>query len=103
MPGAEIRVRHDWYCPACGKEDETFESRPHSRFRQCPKMRGLVTPLLPKGTKAKMEIKERDDYIGAEKVQYDPEHGRPVMSIVTTRDDGQDAVVFAPTATGSIR
>jgi hypothetical protein len=55
--------------------------------------------MLPAGTKAKVELREREDYVGREKVALDPERGRPVQSVVTTRDDGQDTAVFAPTAT----
>jgi hypothetical protein len=57
--------------------------------------------MLPAGTRAKVEIVEREDYVGKEKVQLDPELGRPVMAVKTTRDDGQDVIVFAPTATGT--
>lgn len=93
-----IGAEHHWYCPNCGCEDVTFEVRPHTRFHTCHALRGLTAPLLPKGTKAKVELREREDYVGNEMVQLDPELGRPVMSVVTTRDDGQDAIVFAPTA-----
>jgi hypothetical protein len=55
--------------------------------------------MLPAGTRAKVELREREDYVGNELVQLDPERQRPVMSIVTTRDNGQDVAVFAPTAT----
>jgi hypothetical protein len=51
------------------------------------------------GMSAKVEAKDREDYVGRELVQTD-EDGRPVMSVVTTRDNGQDAIVYAPTATG---
>jgi predicted RNA-binding Zn-ribbon protein involved in translation (DUF1610 family) len=88
-----------WYCPNCGLRDATREARPHTRFHICPKLRGLTAPMLPEGTAAKVEAREREDYVGQEDVQTD-EDGRPVMSIVTTRDDGQDVVVFAPTAHG---
>jgi hypothetical protein len=54
------------------------------------------------GTKAKVEAVERGDYIGRELVQSDG-NGRPVMAVVTTRDDGQDCAVLAPTATASAR
>jgi hypothetical protein len=50
------------------------------------------------GVKAKLTLNEREDYIGGELVQLDPERRRPVMSVVTTRDTGQDTLVFAPTA-----
>lgn len=95
-----ISTVRDWYCPNCGKTDQTREARPHTRFHACPKLRGIAAPMLPKGTKAKVEAREREDYVGQEKVQTDAA-GRPVMSVVTTRDHGQDVAVFAPTATGS--
>lgn len=88
-----------WYCPNCHKEDVTHEPRPHTRFHTCPKLRGLTAPMLPVGTKAKVVAQERDDYVGSEVVQTD-DGGRPVQSVVTTRDTGQDVIVFAPTATG---
>jgi hypothetical protein len=58
--------------------------------------------MVPAGTRCKVEAFEREDYIGKEKVQFDGE-GRPIMKVVTTRDDGMDAAVYAPTATASFR
>jgi hypothetical protein len=58
----------------------------------------LTAPMVLAGTAAKVELRERDDYVGNDRVQLDPERKRPVMSIVTTRDNGNDVVVFAPTA-----
>lgn len=92
---------HHWYCPNCHFTDVTREVRPHSRFHVCPKLRGLTAPMLPANMKAKVEAKEREDYVKNEMVQTD-ENGRPVMSIVTTRDEGTDAMVFAPTAVAKI-
>jgi len=89
----------DWYCPQCGKTDQTRESKPHTRFHNCPKLRSLSTPMVEKGVKAKIEITERQDYIGREQVQRDPELGRPIMNMTTTRDAGTDVRVYAPTAT----
>jgi hypothetical protein len=89
---------HRWSCPNCPVEDVTTEARPHTRFHTCAGLHGLTAPLVLAGTKAKVEAVERGDYIGTESVQTD-ENGRPVMSVVTTRDDGQDVAVFAPTAT----
>ena len=94
-----IRAVNRWYCPNCQREDITHEPRPHSRFHICPKLRGLTAPMVPAGTKAKVELREREDYVGGDLVQLDPERQRPVMSVVTTRDNGQDVAVFAPTAT----
>lgn len=86
-----------WYCPNCGLEDVTTRPQPN-RFHTCPRLRGLTAPLLPVGVRAKVEAREREDYVGREQVQTD-ENGRPVMSVVTTRDDGTDVIVFAPVAT----
>lgn len=86
----------EWVCPNCATTDVTHEARPHTRFHACPGLHGLTAPLLPKGTRAKVEAVERQDYIGTERAG-------PIMSVVTTRDDGTDAVVFAPTAVAHVR
>ena len=90
-----------WYCPNCHLEDTTREARPHSRMHVCPKLRGLSAPMLPKGTAAKVTANEREDYVGTDDVFL--HDGRPVMNIVTTRDEGQDCMVFAPTAHATVR
>ena len=58
--------------------------------------------MVPAGTRCKVEAVEREDYVGKERVQTDA-NGRPVMSVVTVRDDGQDVAVLAPTASGQSR
>jgi hypothetical protein len=57
--------------------------------------------MVPAGTSCKVEALEREDYVAGDMVQTDGD-GRPVMSVVTTRDDGTDMAVLAPTATGSL-
>lgn len=89
-------VQH-WTCPNCDQTDVTHDARLHTRFHACPGLRGLTAPMVPAGTHAKVTAHEREDYIGTDMVQL--HEGRPVMSVVTERDDGQDVVVFAPTAT----
>lgn len=97
-----------WECPNCDFTDVTRERGPHSRYHTCSGLRGLSAPMViadgpqVKAMKArkkmKVEAKVREDYVGKEHgVQFD-ESGRPIMSIVTTRDDGNDVVVLAPTA-----
>jgi hypothetical protein len=88
-----------WHCPECRLTSQTRDDGTGVRYHQCPKLRGLATPMLLAGVKAKLTLHEWDDYIGSEMVQLDPERRRPVRSIVTTRDNGQDVVVLAPTAT----
>lgn len=94
----DVPVR-DWYCPNCGKTDQTQETRPHTRYHPCPKLRGLSAPMLPADMKAKVTAHEREDYIGNDIPQVD-ESGRPIMSITTEREDGQDVMVLASTAVG---
>jgi hypothetical protein len=92
---------HRWVCPNCDLTDVTSESQPHTRFHACRGLRGLTAPMVPAGTRCKVEAVERGDYVGKDRVQTDGE-GRPVMSIVTTRDDGQDCAVLAPCATANL-
>jgi hypothetical protein len=90
--------RH-WECPNCTATHVTREQKPHTPFHACRGLRGLTAPFVTAGTQAKVEAVERGDYVGDEIVQTDGE-GRPVMAVVTTRDDGQDCTVLAPVARG---
>jgi len=86
-----------WECPNCDGTDVTREHRPHVRFHSCPGLKGLTAPMVPAGTRCKVVAVERGDYVRDEIVQTDCD-GRPVMSVVTVRDDGMDCAVLAPTA-----
>ena len=94
----------DWRCPNCSKR-ETTRGLPANaqRFHPCPGLKGLNAPLLRAGVNAKVEAVERPSYVGRELVQLAPDDGRPYMGIRTTRDDGVDMVVLAPTATVRLR
>lgn len=84
-----------WSCPNCTTTAVTRNEA--NRFHNCPGLKGLTAPLVLDGTECKVEAVEREDYVGSEDVPLDAD-GRPVMSVVTTRNDGQDCVVFAATA-----
>lgn len=86
-----------WSCPNCKSGARTVDAK--TPMHPCKGLAGLMVPLVPKGTDCKVEAVERGDYIGKELVQYDG-NGRPVMSVITTRNDGQDTTVYAPTAQG---
>lgn len=58
-----------------------------------------MAPLVDIQFDSKVEVMRHEDYIGKESVQKDAD-GKPVMSIVTTRDEGQDTAVYPSTATG---
>lgn len=92
-----LRREQHWACPNCTDTSVTRESRPHTRFHPCRGLKGLTAPMVPAGTRCKVEAVERGDWVGKELVQTDGE-GRPVMAVVTTRDDGQDCAVLAPCA-----
>lgn len=97
-----LRREQHWTCPNCDFVDVTYETQPCSRFHNCRGLRGLWAPMVEAGTRCKVEARDRDDYVNGDDVQTDGE-GRPVMSIVTTRDDGEDVAVLAPCATASTR
>lgn len=97
MSSVVLASEHRWSCPNCSFEDVTREAAVHTRYHTCRRS-GLLAPMVPAGTRAKVELVEREDYVGRELVQTDA-HGRPVMAVLTTRDDGTDCAVYAPTAT----
>lgn len=90
-----------WNCPNCQAEDRTYLAEFHTRFHTCAGLAGLTTPFVKVGTKCKVIAVEREDYIGDEQVQRDA-NGRPVMAVLTIRDNGQDATVYAPTAVARV-
>ena len=93
-----LTAERRWECPNCDLTDRTFESAPHTRFHTCPGLAGLTAPMVPAGTRCKVEANAREDYVGAAEVQYDANR-RPVMNVEVTRDDGTDLTVYAPCAT----
>ncbi len=92
-----LNAEHHWVCPNCTATSVTREAQPHSRFHACRGLQGLTAPMVPAGVRCKVSAVEREDYVGREIVQTDG-NGRPVMAVVTTRDDGQDCAVLAPLA-----
>jgi len=93
-----MQPEHRWECPNCDKTHVTHEARPHTPFHICAGLHRITAPFLPAGTKAKVETREREDYVGGETVTTD-DNKRPIMSVIITRDDGQDCAVMAPCAT----
>lgn len=92
-----LAVERRWSCPNCVAVKVTREQEPHTPFHPCRGLRGLTAPFVPDGTRCKVEAVERGDWVGRELVQTDGD-GRPIMSVVTVRDDGVDCAVLAPTA-----
>ena len=94
-----LRPEQRWECPACDLTDVTHlpPDQVVSRMHDCRGLKGLTAPMVPAGTRCKVEVNEREDFIADELVQTDGD-GRPVMNLITTRDDGIDCTVYAPTA-----
>jgi hypothetical protein len=90
MPAPQL-----WYCPNCDAAART--STDTLPMHACPGLHDLNIPLVKHGTKCKIEAVEREDYVGREMVQTGS-HGRPIMSVITTRDDGQDCTIYPPAA-----
>ena len=84
-----------WHCPNCPAAARTGGTK--MPWHDCPGLAGLHVALIPDGVRAKVEAVEREDYIAGEDVRRDSD-GRPVMSVVTTRNEGQDVAVYAPCA-----
>lgn len=92
-----LNAEQRWECPNCVATDVTHEAQPHTRFHTCSGLKGLTAPMVPVGTRCKVEAKVREDYVGDEIVTTDGEN-RPIMAIETTREEGNDLAVFAPLA-----
>lgn len=88
-----------WCCPNCTTTAVT-RGQPN-RFHDCTGLKGLSAPMVLDGIDCKVEANDREDYVGQDLVQTDGE-GRPVMNVTITRDEGQDCVVYAPTARATI-
>jgi hypothetical protein len=97
-----LDVEHHWVCPNCTTMKITRGDKTRIPFHPCSGMRGLSAPMVVEGTKCKVEAHEREDYINGEIVQTD-KLGRPIQNVITTRDEGQDCAVYAPTATVGTR
>lgn len=90
-----------WVCKFCPATCVTEIAQPHTQFHTC-RSNGLTMPFVQDGVSCKVEVNERQDYIGKELVQTDA-RGRPVMNVNVTRDDGNDLAVYAPTANADLR
>ena len=91
-----LEAEHHWECPSCTQQLVT--TNPGLPMHCCAGLGGLTAPFVPAGTRAKHEAVDREDYLGSDIPQRDAD-GRVVMAIRTTRDEGEDCTVLAPTAT----
>lgn len=99
-----------WYCPNCNATKVTQSVHAGRALRpgenvavmhHCPGLGGVAAPLVPVGTKAKVVAVEREDYLNGDDAQCTDE-GKPIMAVITIREDGSDCAVLAPTARTSL-
>lgn len=87
-----------WECPNCDTKD-VFNVKPgQTRMHTCPGLRGLVAPLVPAGTSCKTESVLWEDYVGHDEAVRHDGDGKPISAVKTTREDGEDLLVFPSTA-----
>jgi len=98
MSGIDLYT--DLRCPQCGKTARVKNLVVKAaRMHQCPKLYGLMAPMLREGIKAEVVVHEPESYVAGKDMQLDPERKRPVMNMETKYADGHtDLVVFAPRA-----
>lgn len=91
----------DWECPACGAEERTPAMPANAdRLHNCPKLHGLIAPMVRAGTDCKLVASRREDYLGDE-AQRTGDDGKPYMNVTTVHADGHtDLAVFSPVARG---
>lgn len=93
-----LSAEQSWACPNCETTDVCTVKPGQSRMHNCPGLKGLTAPLVPAGTRCKVEADEWHDYVRHDNsVMHDAE-GRAISAVKVTRDDGEDVVVFPQTA-----
>lgn len=101
----DLPVRR-WACGNCDQTAVTREAIRAPRFHNCAGLAGITAPMVDPAQVGAVRVHavEREDYEGSDtgQIQHDA-NGRPIMAVITTRDDGQDCAVLAPTAVGSAR
>jgi hypothetical protein len=90
-----LRGEQHWVCPNCDRSEVTVGA--DNRFHTCSGLAGLLAPMVLEGVRCEVRAVVREDYVGGEDVRYNGD-GQPVMSLKVVREDGEDCVVYAPTA-----
>jgi hypothetical protein len=96
--GIVIDAQRRWQCNTCGRLHVTQASTEgvQTPLHQCAALAGTWVPFVPAGSGAVIRVEERQDYIGKDTVFHDT-NGRPIMSVYTMREDGEDCHILAPT------
>lgn len=93
-----LEPRQYWHCNECNADHVTSRPDVHTPMHPCFAMKGLMVPFVPAGSKARLRINYREDYVRGDTVDVQ-EDGRVVMSIQTLHEDGrEDCTAYAPCA-----
>lgn len=87
----------DWVCVACGLTDRTTQLGAHTRMHSCSTAGGMTVPMVAAGTRGKLVMHEREDYLNGEDVQRDAD-GHVFMAARVVTDEQEHVAVYAPTA-----
>jgi hypothetical protein len=102
--GIRIDVESNWECPSCGRQHVSKASlnSVQTPMHACGALAGAWVPFVQAGTKAHHRLQEREDYVGTDTPFVDA-NGRVIMSVYTTRDDGEDCHILASTANVNVQ
>lgn len=87
-----------WECPNCDTKDVCNVKPGQQRMHDCPGLHNLVAPLVPVGTRCKVERNLWEDYVRYDDAVRKGDDGKPVSSVTVTREDGTDIAVFPAAA-----
>ena len=101
--GIVIRMDTNWQCNSCGMQHvEPARAEVITPMHACGGMAGAWVPFVPANSTARLRVEERQDYIGKDTPFVDAK-GRPIMSVYTMREDGEDCHILAPTVNMTIQ
>lgn len=96
--GIAIDMDRRWQCNSCGRLHVTQASNEgvQTPMHQCAALAGTWVPFVPGNTDGVLRLEVRQDYVGKDTPFVDA-NGRPIMSVYTMREDGEDCHILAPT------
>lgn len=96
-----VELVKNWVCPSCQLEHQS--QGPETAMHHCPKLNGLLVPLVLDGDDATHRVHLREDYQNGDICTARDADNRIVMSVSTEYADGSNALnVYVPCATTNL-
>ena len=95
--GGAVELIKNWRCPSCGLEHRSQGTK--DAMHHCPKLNGLLVPLVLEGRPGAHKVLLREDYQKTDLCSARDSNNRIVMSVSTEFDDGNALTVYMPCAT----